>query len=62
MAKFVFETSPVSSLEKAYDLVVIGAGGTGLTAALQAHELGLTVAVLEKMLPLAATPARLHPG
>lgn len=31
-----------------YDLIVIGSGGTGLTTAVQARELGLTVAVLEK--------------
>ena len=62
MAKFVFETSPVSSLEKAYDLVVIGAGGTGLTAALQAHELGLTVAVLEKNAALGGNTSKASSG
>lgn len=35
-------------LKKKYDAVIIGSGGTGLTAALQARELGLNVVVLEK--------------
>ncbi|TIL63792.1 MAG: FAD-binding protein, partial [Mesorhizobium sp.] len=32
---------------KKYDLVVIGAGPAGLAGALQAHELGLSVVVLD---------------
>lgn len=48
MAKFVFTPNAISELADSYDAVVIGAGGTGLTAALQAHELGLKVAVFEK--------------
>ncbi len=35
-------------LKNKYDAVIIGSGGTGLTAALQARELGLNVVVLEK--------------
>lgn len=35
-------------MEEQYDVVVIGAGGAGMTAALQASELGVSVAVLEK--------------
>lgn len=35
-------------LKNKYDAVIVGSGGTGLTAALQAHELGLNVVVLEK--------------
>ncbi len=36
-------------IEKTVDVVVIGAGGAGLTAAVQAHMNGATVLVLEKM-------------
>lgn len=35
-------------LKSKYDVVIIGSGGTGLTAALQARELGLNVVILEK--------------
>lgn len=48
MAKFIFNPKQASELADQYDAVIVGAGGTGLTAALQAHELGLKVAVLEK--------------
>ncbi|WP_201335904.1 FAD-dependent oxidoreductase, partial [Lactobacillus nasalidis] len=48
MAKYVFKSSPIDLVNPSYDLVVIGAGGTGLSAALQAHELGASVAVFEK--------------
>lgn len=49
MAKFIFNPKNLNQLKPTYDAVIVGAGGTGLTAALQAHELGLKVAVLEKM-------------
>lgn len=48
MAKFIFKTKDASELADNYDAVIIGSGGTGLSAAIQAHELGLNVAVLEK--------------
>ena len=48
MAKFIFTPNTADEIADSYDAVIIGAGGTGLTAALQAHELGLKVAVFEK--------------
>lgn len=48
MAKFIFKTKDASELAPDYDAVIIGSGGTGMSAAIQAHELGLNVAVLEK--------------
>ena len=48
MAKFIFTPKNTNQLKPNYDAVIVGAGGTGLTAALQVHELGLNVAVLEK--------------
>lgn len=48
MAKFIFKTKEASELADHYDAVIIGSGGTGMSAAIQAHELGLKVAVLEK--------------
>lgn len=49
MAKFIFEPWETSKLEDSYDVIVIGSGSTGLSAALQAQELGLKAVVLEKM-------------
>lgn len=48
MAKFEFKTKDSSELKPSYDLVIVGSGGTGLSAAIQAHELGMNVVVLEK--------------
>lgn len=45
-----------------YDLIVIGAGGAGLTAAVQARELGLTVAVLEKNAKVGGNTSRASSG
>ena len=33
-----FQTTPVSQLADSYDAVIVGSGGTGLAAAIQAHE------------------------
>ncbi|QYN42064.1 flavocytochrome c [Gilliamella sp. ESL0443] len=35
--------------DKAYDVVVVGSGGAGLAAAIQAHDLGASVVMVEKM-------------
>ncbi len=43
-----FQPRPASELKDRYDTVIIGSGGAGLTAAIQAHELGLSAVVLEK--------------
>ena len=48
MAKFIFQTKDAAELKPEYDAVIIGSGGTGISAAIQAHELGLNVVVLEK--------------
>ena len=47
--KFIFEPWDISKLQSSYDVVIVGSGSTGLTAAIQAHELGLKPVVLEKM-------------
>ena len=39
----------MAEAESDYDLVVVGAGGTGLTAAVRAHDLGLRVVVAEAL-------------
>lgn len=49
MAKYVFQPTDIKELKDQYDLVVIGSGSTGMTAALQAHELGLNPVIFEKM-------------
>ncbi|MCT3398064.1 flavocytochrome c [Lentilactobacillus hilgardii] len=49
MAKYVFQPTDIKELKDHYDLVVIGSGSTGMTAALQAHELGLNPVIFEKM-------------
>ena len=47
--KFIIEPWNISKLQSSYDVVIVGSGSTGLTAAIQAHELGLKPVVLEKM-------------
>ena len=47
--KFIFEPWDISKLQSSYDVVIVGSGSTGLTAAIQAHESGLKPVVLEKM-------------
>ena len=43
-----FQPLSASQLADSYDAVIIGSGGTGLAAAIQANELGLKVVILEK--------------
>lgn len=43
-----FEPTNLAELKDQYDALIIGAGATGLSAAIQARELGLSVAILEK--------------
>lgn len=62
MAKFIFTPNKVNEIENSYDAVIVGAGGTGLTAALQAHELGLKVAVFEKNEQLGGNTNRASSG
>lgn len=60
MAKF--QPTSVGKLENDYDLVIIGSGGTGLSAAIQANELGMKVAVLEKEEELGGNTNRASSG
>ncbi|GGC78980.1 flavocytochrome c [Enterococcus wangshanyuanii] len=39
----------ISELKDSYDIVIVGAGGAGMTAALQAKEAGMNPVILEKM-------------
>jgi fumarate reductase flavoprotein subunit len=47
---------------KNYDVVVVGSGGAGLAAAIQAHDEGARVLIVEKCQPLAVTPSKHPPG
>ncbi|CAJ1230132.1 flavocytochrome c [Levilactobacillus zymae] len=60
--KFQFVPTDLAELQDRYDLVVIGSGGTGLVAAMQAHELGLKPVVLEKMPKLGGNTNRASSG
>ena len=62
MAKFVFQASSLDTVKQEYDVVIIGAGGTGLSAALQAHELGASVAVFEKNETLGGNTSKASSG
>lgn len=62
MSNFVFKTNSINNLESYYDAIVIGSGGAGLSAAIQAHELGLKVAILEKNNKLGGNTARASSG
>ncbi|MCO6535468.1 flavocytochrome c [Lactobacillus sp.] len=62
MAKFVFTPSKCSEIKDSYDAIIVGAGGAGLTAAIQANELGLKVAVFEKNAELGGNTNRASSG
>ena len=51
--------SVASSITKRkFDVVIVGAGGSGMRASLQLARAGLNVAVLSKVFPPARTPSR----
>lgn len=62
MSKFIFTPNNANEIKDSYDAVIVGSGGTGLTAALQAHELGLSVAVFEKNKTLGGNTNRASSG
>lgn len=62
MAKFIFTPNQSSEIKSDYDAVIVGAGGAGLTAAIQAHELGLNVAIFEKTMRQVVTLTGRHLG
>lgn len=43
------EYTPIDQLQDKYDIIIVGAGGAGMTAALEAKEKGMNPVVLEKM-------------
>ncbi|KRK81203.1 flavocytochrome c [Companilactobacillus nodensis] len=61
-AKFKFVPTDISELQDHYDLIIVGSGGTGLTAAIQAHELGLSPVILEKMSSIGGNTTRASSG
>ncbi|APX71684.1 flavocytochrome c [Companilactobacillus allii] len=60
--KFKFEPTSITKLKRHYDLIIIGSGGTGLTSAIQAHELGLSPVILEKMPAIGGNTTRASSG
>jgi fumarate reductase flavoprotein subunit len=62
MANFIFPKTDISELKDHYDFVVIGSGAAGMAAAIQAHELGLSVAILEKLEVLGGNSNRASSG
>ncbi len=47
--KYIFKPNDISDLKDKYDLIIIGSGGTGMVASLQAKQLGYNPVILEKM-------------
>lgn len=62
MSKFIFTPNNANEMKDSYDAIIVGSGGTGLTAALQAHELGLSVVVFEKNKTLGGNTNRASSG
>ncbi len=62
MSKFVFTPTDSHELSDSYDAIIVGSGGTGLSAAIQAKELGLNVAILEKEEKLGGNTNRASSG
>lgn len=62
MSKFIFPTNNIDDIKSAYDFVVIGSGIAGMTAAIQAQELGLDVAIVEKQSVLGGNSNRASSG
>ena len=60
--KFTFTPTALADLKLNYDVVIIGSGGAGLTAAIQAHELGLNPVILEKMSKIGGNTTRASSG
>ncbi|MBA1434030.1 flavocytochrome c [Bombilactobacillus bombi] len=60
--KFIFQPTPSDQLQAHYDVIIIGSGGTGLTSALQAHELGLKPVILEKMAKIGGNTTKASSG
>lgn len=60
--KFTFTPTALADLKPNYDVVIIGSGGAGLTAAIQAHELGLNPVILEKMPKIGGNTTRASSG
>ncbi|MFC6253729.1 flavocytochrome c [Secundilactobacillus hailunensis] len=60
--KFHFQPTSLTRLRKHYDVIVIGSGAAGMTAAIQAHELGLKPVILEKMDKLGGNTNRASSG
>ncbi|TFZ26021.1 flavocytochrome c [Lactiplantibacillus plantarum] len=60
--KFTFTPTALADLKPNYDVVIIGSGGAGLTAAIQAHELGLNPVILEKMPKIGGNTIRASSG
>ena len=59
---YKFPTKTTDELAKSYDAIIVGSGGTGLAAAIQAQQYGLKVAILEKNAFLGGNTMRASSG